>query len=84
VDAEDFAVTRIEGSPAKNPSFWINSATVVHHYHRTGRFWLPASNHSAAQVKVFGLNEVAIEYFDYVTNDAHAKATPGASAEGLR
>ena len=25
IDAEDFAVVRVEGKPAKNPSFWTRS-----------------------------------------------------------
>jgi len=75
VDAEEFAITRIEGSPAKNPSFWIRSVQVVHRYDRAGRFWLPVMNQSRAQAKVFGATEVAIEYFDYVTNDARTQTS---------
>jgi hypothetical protein len=49
VDKEDFAIARIEGQPAKNPSFWITSVQVVHRYERTGRFWLPVTNVSHAK-----------------------------------
>ena len=54
VDAQDFAIARIEGQPAKNPSFWIRSVKVEQRYGRTGQFWLPALNHSVAQAKIFG------------------------------
>jgi len=68
VDAEDFAIARVEGQPAKNPSFWIRSANVEQRYGRTGQFWLPALNHSVAQARIFGATEVVIEYSDYKTN----------------
>jgi hypothetical protein len=68
VDAEDFAIARVEGQPAKNPSFWIRSVQVVQRYERTGQFWLPAKNESVAQARVFGTTEVVIEYSDYVTS----------------
>jgi hypothetical protein len=76
VDAEDFAITRIEGSPAKNPSFWIRSIRVVHRYERIGQFWLPKSNHSRAEARIFGPTEVRIDYFDYVITDAPATTSP--------
>jgi hypothetical protein len=68
VDAQDFAITRIEGQPAKNPSFWICSVQVVQRYGRTDQFWLPALNHSVAQARIFGATEVIVEYSDYKTN----------------
>ena len=68
VDAEDFAIARIEGQPAKNPSFWIRSANVEQRYERTGQFWLPVLNHSVAQARIFGATEVVIEYSGYKTN----------------
>jgi outer membrane lipoprotein-sorting protein len=68
VDAEDFAIARIEGQPAKNPSFWIRSAQVEQRYGRTGQFWLPALNHSTAEARIFGSTEVVIEYSDYKTS----------------
>ena len=81
VDARDFAITRIEGQPAKNPSFWIRSAQVVQQYGRTGQFWLPALNRSRAEVRVFGSTEVVIEYSDYATNVREARARLRATEE---
>lgn len=69
VDAEDYAITRIEGSPAKNPSFWIKKVKIVHRYGKTGPFWLPVVNSSWAEARVFGPTDVTIEYFDYVLAD---------------
>jgi len=78
VDAEDFAIARIEGEPAKNPSFWIRSVKVEQRYERTGQFWLPALNHSIAQARVFGATEVVIEYSNYKTSVLNAQARAAA------
>jgi len=79
VDAQDFAIARIEGQPAKNPSFWIRSVKVEQRYGRTGQFWLPALNHSVAQARIFGSTEVVIQYSDYNTSvrEAHARSRAG-------
>ncbi len=68
VDAEDYAVTRIEGQPAQSPSFWIRKTTFVHRYGKFGPFWLAISNISDTDVRIFGRTEVRIEYFDYQIN----------------
>ena len=74
VDAHDFAIMRVEGSPAKNPSFWIRSVHVVQRYDRIGNFWLPVTNHSRAEARMFGANEVGIEYSDYLVGGGQDKA----------
>ena len=82
VDAEDFAIARIEGRPAKNPSFWIRSVDVVQRYGRTGQFWLPAVNRSVAEARVFGSTEVIIESSGYETNirETQARGRPAERA----
>jgi len=75
VDAQDFAIARVEGSPAKNPSFWIRSVHIVQRYGKQGQFWLPVLNESQAQARVFGATEVKIEYFDYSVSAREAQAS---------
>jgi len=70
VDAEDYAIVRIEGMPAKSPSFWIKSVHFVHEYGKTGFFWFPVLDRSVTDVRIFGSTEMTIEYFDYLPNDA--------------
>jgi len=83
VDAEDFAVARVEGQPAKNPSIWIRSVKIVQRYGRNGQFWLPAKNESIAQARIFGATEVVIDYSDYVTSvrQERARQTNGGGAQ---
>ena len=72
VDAEDYAVVRVEGEPAKNPSFWFKSVRFVHDYDKNGPFWFPISDRSVTDVRIFGSTEMTIEYFDYVPNGARS------------
>ena len=68
IDAEDFAVVRVEGKPAKNPSFWTRSVHFVQQYHKSGDFWFPFTTESVTEARVFGKTEVTISYFDYQPN----------------
>jgi hypothetical protein len=81
VDADEYAITRIEGKPAKNPSFWIKSVHFVHNYQKSGPFWLPVSDRSVSDARILGATELTIEYFDYEPNGATLSAfrevTPG-------
>lgn len=65
VDAEDFAVVRLEAEPAKNPSFWTKKAEIVQVYMKVSDFWLPAYNHSVTAIRLGGHAELTIEYKDY-------------------
>ena len=65
VDAQDYAVVRIEGQPAKTPSFWIHSTHFVAQYQKSGPFWFPSSTTSVTDARIFGTTDVNIRYFDY-------------------
>src|SRR5580698_847477 len=65
VDAKDFAVVRIEGEPAKNPSFWIKKTEVKHSYVKVNDFWLPAENRTESVIRLGGKATLSIEYKDY-------------------
>ena len=77
VDAKDFAVVRIEGEPAKNPSFWIKKTEVRHRYVKVNDFWLPAENHTESSIRLGGQANLWIEYKDY-------KITKAAPLSGIR
>jgi hypothetical protein len=71
VDAEDYALVRAEGNPAKNPSFWTKSTHFVHVYQKSGALWFPLSTESVTEARIFGTTEVNIQYFDYAAKPAH-------------
>ncbi len=82
VDAKDFAVVRIEGEPARNPSFWIKKTEVTHRYVKVGDFWLPAENHTESVIRLGGEAILSIEYKDYrIAKAVSAQALQNARAE---
>jgi len=75
VDAKDFAVVRIEGEPAKNPSVWIKKTEVRHRYVKVNNFWLPSENHTESFIRLGGRAILSIEYKDYkITKAAPLRA----------
>jgi len=80
VDAEDDAVMRVEGKPAKNPSFLTKSVHFVHEYKKNGLFWFPVSNRSETDVRIFGRADLVIEYFDYAVNSSALSASAAREA----
>ena len=73
VDAEDYAIVRIEGQPAKNPSFWIRSVHFTHEYQKDGMFWFPMRDDSVNDVRIVGTTGMRIEYFDYAVTENHKR-----------
>lgn len=65
VDADDYALARAEGKPAKKPSFWTKSIHFVQIYQKHGPAWFPLSTQSVTEAHLFGTTDVRIEYFDY-------------------
>ena len=68
VNAADYAIVRIEGQPAKNPSFWVRSVHFVHTYQKVHQFWLASSTLTTSHILIFGASELTIENSDYAVN----------------
>ena len=88
IDSRDFAVAKIDGHPAKNPSFWIKRVNWVRRYGRVGDFWLPQKDVTYTDVKIFGRKKLIISYEDYVVNPAQtvrkqAERNPADSAAAV-
>jgi hypothetical protein len=82
IDAQDYALARVEGKPAKNPSFWTSSVHFVHTYRKSGPFWFPASTESVTEVRIFGATSLTIHYFDYTPNLSQTAQTASAASAG--
>jgi hypothetical protein len=68
IDANDYAVVRIEGHPATKLSFWIQHAEFVRQYQKVDRFWLPGKDQTLVQVRMYGKKILKIEHRNYVVN----------------
>jgi hypothetical protein len=80
VDADDFAVVRLEAEPAKNPSIWTKNSEIEQLYVKVGDFWLPKRNHCVSSIRLGGRAELTIEYQDYqITASDHISSAPPAA-----
>ena len=74
VEAEDYAIARIQGEPSKSTFF--RSGYFVHEYDRHGQFWLPLADRHVPDFHTSGTTEMSIEYFDNKVNDVSSNSTP--------
>jgi hypothetical protein len=65
IDSQDFAVTRIEAEPAKNPSYWTKRSLIHHQYEKIGEFYFPALNRTVTDARLGGTAVLTIHYQDY-------------------
>ena len=83
MNAKDFAITRVEGEPAVNPSWWTVKTDFKRRYQKIGDFWLPESNESETKVRVFGTAVLSIEYRDYQITQAGRGTVASPPSEAL-
>jgi len=81
VDAEQFAIVKIHGEPAKNPSFWIKDTEIETLYVNVNDFWLPQHNYSVTAVRLGGHADFSIEYKHYQVTGASPWSKLSSAAE---
>jgi hypothetical protein len=54
VDARTFRIRRIEGVPAKSPSFWIKDIHITLQFADVNGMWIPTSFDAMATVRLLG------------------------------
>ncbi len=82
VNAIDYSIVRIEGQPARNPSFWVHDVHFVHTYQKVGKFWFASSTDTTSQVRIFGDSELTIESVDYKLDSPGKSNTPPIELNG--
>jgi hypothetical protein len=82
IDAQDYALERVEGQPAKSPSFWIRRVHFVHTYRKSGPFWFPASTESVTEARIFGVTSLKIRYYDYAPDSQVMPEMANVASEG--
>lgn len=82
VDSQDYAVTRIDAEPSKNPSFWIKNTEIHQTYKKVGEFWFPSENRSETRVRLGGVSKLTITYSDYDVGNQSLRDTPAKTAQG--
>lgn len=54
VDASTFRIRRIEGVPAKSPSFWLKNIHITLQFTQVGGMWVPVTFDAVATVRLLG------------------------------
>jgi hypothetical protein len=62
IDAEDWSIVRILGSPAKRPSFWTRETEIDRRYKRIDGMWLSDSLESTSDILIAGRSTLKIQY----------------------
>lgn len=77
LDAYEFALVRMEGQPAKSPSFWIRDTQIDSTWQKTEGFWFIRHSRSVSRVRMGGTATLNIDYTDYrVTDLGNAPSRP--------
>jgi len=81
IDAQDYAIVRIAGQPAKSLSFWITRADFVRDYEKVFYFWLPAQDETWVHIRLHGRKMLSIQHGEYVVNEDSGGKGPGMATE---
>ncbi len=84
IDAQDYAIVRIAGQPAKSLSFWITRADFVRQYQKLGEFWLPAEDNTEVHVRLYGKKILTIDHQDYAINCSSGAMSEKRADEGSK
>ena len=75
----DGDLLRVEGTVAKNPSFWTSEVNITRHYARVDGVRVPIATESLAKVKFVGRSSLNVRY-EYETINGRSVKTAAASA----
>jgi hypothetical protein len=65
VSKTDYAVMRIVGSPARNPSWLMGTSKFDYRYQKSGDFWLPEHNDTLSHLRIGGEIRLQVDYGEY-------------------
>ena len=84
VDANGFAIRRIEGTPAKSPSFWIKGLKVTINYGQVDGVWLQTSTQAVADLRFAGTHVLTSRELDVRRATVNAQNHPAVRARQRR
>jgi hypothetical protein len=62
VDAEDYGIAKVQGTPSKKLSFWTLKTEVTRTYTRVGNVWLTDRIESESDIFIAGRSNLSIDY----------------------
>src|SRR5437867_3249505 len=84
-DAADFGIARVQGAPAKRPSFWLSNVAIDKRMRPIDGVWLTYRIDSSSDIRLAGNFTMQIEYsYDkvkVVSPDGNAQRPGGSFSE---
>jgi hypothetical protein len=68
IDAEQFALRKVEGHPSASLSFWVGKPYLTQEFQKYGDFWMASHNRTLSESYLWGRSELTIEYTQYEMN----------------
>jgi len=76
IDAETYHPLRIEGEPAKSPSFWVKNLKLSLTFNKVGDMWLQTGTQAVANVRFLGQHTMIARDVNYDLPSQMADAIP--------
>ncbi|MGC2112804.1 MAG: outer membrane lipoprotein-sorting protein [Candidatus Korobacteraceae bacterium] len=76
VDANNFALRRMEGSPVKSPSMWIKNLTVTIDYENVNGIWVATATKAVADLRFVGKHMLTSRELEVRTATVSARNRP--------
>jgi hypothetical protein len=76
VDATNFQIRRIEGAPAKSPSWWLHNLHVTINYGAVQGIWTQLATKAVADVRLMGTHVLTSQALDLRTSTTDARNKP--------
>lgn len=77
VDKDSYRILRIEGEPAKNPSFWVKDVHLTLNFNEVAGMWMQTETHAVARLRFGGEYKLTSHDLNYdVTRELAANARP--------
>ena len=81
IDANTYLVRRIQGEPAKSPSWWLRSVRITLLYGDVGGMWLQTGLEATATVRLFGPHTLVARDMKYQLNGLAVASCPKTVSE---
>jgi hypothetical protein len=79
VNAVTFVIERMEGRPAKPPSWWVHNIYVAVDFRDIDGMWLQTALYSTAEVRLLGQHTLVSRIVEYKMGEVDAAVTPAAA-----
>jgi len=80
VDADSFLLRRLEGQPAKSPSWWLRNVWIAFSYGEVEGMWLQTASEYTTNVRIFGKHAITSRDVRYDFSCLADPGLPGAAA----